>query len=201
MPWYAYIGQRLPDADCDACEDECRWFFDARCQARRNYCRALAGASNLSFGAVTAYCNRHTVEGNGRIQRATDLLVERGLFEREFVDGIVVTVCEGYSRLVRRLVDMESVALSSDDLIWVDSEYASASSDEVFNPYMAHLYFHSHQWRSMGISRFGCEYSQLVLRGGDNTPTGGTGNYLEEEAWECEDNVTECINLNTNCPT
>lgn len=171
------------------------------CLARKFYCQALKSGTNVYLTTLDRYCRAHTLNDEAaikhRIQNATDLLVERGLFSREFVDSVNIQVCTGYSHIVGPAADSVALVVSKNQ-IWYDTTYVLSAVDNEFNPYLAHNYYHAQQWDMYGPSFFACEYAKIVLQGGDNTPR---KNWMEADAYNYEDSIIDCVVSGTNCPT
>lgn len=184
-------GAWVVNANCNACTWRCPW-YNLICKGYRGFCRTVAGATRTVVKQVNNACDGDSLNSQGQeiIQNANDLLVDRNIFEEEFVDSVNVVFCGALS-------NFNAGGLTpGPDWVWLDDAWLTADLSDVAMV-LAHEYTHNKQYRRLGNWKFQCEYGEEVLS------EKGTGrrNWIEREAYNFVDSVTTCIVNNTDCPT
>lgn len=186
-------GQFIVDADCTACSIKCRW-WDLKCASYKWFCNVVAGFAENVVKQIENVCVDDAIglENRDMIAAANDLLVERGIYTQEELEGVDVRFC---SKLKNGVPGLTLLGFTpSADLIWLDVSWLNADAAE-FAILMAHEYVHIQQWREYDDKFILCEYAENTLSG---VPAEEI--WIEVEAYGFQENVTDCITDNIDCP-
>jgi hypothetical protein len=187
---------------CDACNENCG-LFDPSCWWERIKCRSMARGMRVVTTFVSTVCSfdrmKRRGEGRDMIEQAKDLLVDRKIFDRDFVDSNDIFFC---SRLSNILSPSSGFAVAGytpkPDLIWIDGSMME-NSPEQFACLLAHELYHSQQTRAMGAMAVLCEYAMILLEGGGSSSS--SENWMELDTYAFVASMRNCIVNNIDCPS
>lgn len=184
----------LSEFDCANCYSECGfWMFDFKCHVNRGLCLGVVGiVDSYCQDAVTKCREEHNEKYSDTesfVQQANDILVEKNLFTREFVDSVDVYFCE--------LPQLQIAFAPTDDVVLFQDKYRKTPLLN-FTKELAHEYYHTGQHRQLGTENLYCEYIvESFIKGGGFFED----NPIEKEAYDFEEEAGKCIFDNEGCPT
>lgn len=182
----------VSEFDCENCYSECGfWMFDFKCHLNRALCLGVVGIVDSYCQDAVTRCqleNREiSSETSNFIHQANNLLVDKNLFTREFVDSVDVFFCEL----------LQDGLSPTDDVVLFQMKYSTIPLLN-FTKELAHEYFHTVQHRQMGTENLYCKY--IV----DSFIAGGgffEGNPIEKETYDFEEETGKCLFESEGCPS
>lgn len=183
----------VSEFDCANCHSECGfWMFDFKCHFNRGLCLSIVEIVDSYCQDAIAKCKEENNDDNfsvtsSFVQQANDVLVEKNLFTRDFVDSVDVFFCEL----------LQDGLSPTDDVILFQKKYSTSPLLD-FTKELAHEYYHTYQHRQMGTENLYCNYFvDSFIKGGGFFE----GNPIEKEAYDFEEEAGNCIFDNIGCPS
>jgi hypothetical protein len=188
---------------CDACDERCG-LFDPVCWWERMKCRNMARGMRVVTTFVSTACwfdrMKRRGEGSDMIEQAKDLLVDRNIFDRDFVESNDIFFCSRLSDILSPGSGFTVAGYTpKPDLVWIDGSMLENSSLEPFACLLAHELYHNQQTRVIGTMTGLCEYAMILLGGGGSSSS--SENWIELDAYAFEASVRNCIFNNIDCPS
>lgn len=172
---------------CANCYETCgSWLFDFQCKLDKAFCLSTVALVGGILLAGTAGCKiehkENYEEANSLIQQANDLLVEKKLFSQTFVKSVNVFFCK-----------IPSDGLSpTNSTVLIKAKFSTSPALEVAR-LLSREYYHTYQHRQIGTDNLYCQYIESSL-------ISFSGNPIEKEADEFQQDAAMCLFDNEGCP-
>lgn len=172
---------------CANCYEKCgSWLFDFQCNLDKAFCLSTVALVGGILQAGAASCeiehNENYSEANSLIQQANDLLVEKNLFTQAFVESVDVFFCK---------LPPDGLAPTA-DVVLIKSKFHTAPLLEI-TKLLAHEYYHTYQHRQIGTDNLYCSAIEDSI-------FSFSGNPIEKEADDFEEDAGKCIFDGEGCP-
>lgn len=173
---------------CSNCYKKCgSWLFDLQCHLDKTFCLSTVALVGGILIGGTASCkiehNENYAEANGLIQEANDILVEKNLFSQTFVESVNVFFCE---------LPPDGLAPTNKTVL-IKATFSASPALELAK-LLAHQYYHTFQHRNIGTENLYCQYIE-------NSIVSLSGNPIEKEAIDFEQDAGKCLFENEGCPS
>lgn len=182
----------ISEFDCENCYSDCGfWVFDFKCHFNRGLCLGVVGIVDSYCQDAVTRCkeesNESLSETRSFVQQANEILVEKNLFTRDFVESVKVYFCEL----------LQDGLSPTDNVVLFQNKYKTVPLLN-FTKELAHEYRHTVQHRQMGSQNLYCEYIvESFIKGGGFFKD----NPIEKEAYDFEEEAGKCIFDNEGCPS
>lgn len=172
---------------CSNCYQKCgSWLFDFQCNLDKVFCLSTIALVGGILQAGSASCkiehNENYSDASSLIQQANDLLVEKKLFSREFVDSVDVFFCK---------LPPDGLAPTA-NVVLIKANFRSSPLLEIAK-LLAHEYYHTYQHRLIGTDNLYCQYIEDSI-------LSFSGNPIEQEASNFEEDAGMCLFEDEGCP-